>query len=545
VTVPGRQLEAGSFALSPDGSRLALVIRNEAGDRQLAVRDMNLAEVRVLPGTTGAVSPFWSPNGRDVAFFVGSQLSRIALDGAAPRPIVQILEPRGGAWTSDDIILVGSEFGPIQKVPAAGGAQLEDVTEVDAGVEDGHMWPSLLPDGQRFVFLADSGTTEGHRIRLGSLAGGATTILRSAVRSQPIVDPIGRLLIGERGQLVAYPFDLKSGSLGDDATLIAAEVYPIGNNHLLPASVSTGGMMAFQHTSPESNLVFLDHAGRVTRTVGRPDRFGNVSISPDMKRVAFEIYTDTPERLVWVEDLERGVRTPMSMKGKMADSSTWSADGQSVYFDSDASDVWEAYRAALTGGGEAASMGLPEGTSEVVVLDTSADGRWLLGAGLKGQNRYDLYLRDLQAGPDAGAGAWTVWLATTAQEMEGAFSPDSRWLAYTTDASGRPEVYVAPLEAGPSERRWQISSSGGLEPKFSPDGRTLYYRSATSEWMAVDVMLGEETVEAGTPRALFQVPVIELPFTRNLMEVLPDGSGFLGIHPSANNALSIRVRTSR
>ncbi|HSG00367.1 MAG TPA: protein kinase [Vicinamibacterales bacterium] len=543
ITVPDRPIETGSFALSPDGSRLALVIRDETGNRQLAVRDMNAAEVRMLPGTVGALYPFWSPSGREIAFFSGDQLSRISIDGAAPRPIATVAGPRGGAWAQGDIIIVGSELGPIQKVPASGATQLENVTELDAGVEDGHMWPSLLPDGQRFVFLADSATTEGHRIWLGDLAGGAATMLRSGVRSQPVVDATGRLLLGERGQLVAYGFDVGSGSLSDESTLVAADVYPIGTNHTLPASTAAGGMVAFQHTSPESNLVLLDQAGRVTRTIGRPDRYGNMRMSPDMKRVAFEIYTDTPERLVWVEDLERGVRTPMSVRGQMADSTAWSPDGQIVYFDSDASGKWEAYGKTLTGGGDAEGLGVPEGATEPLVLDVSRDGRWLLGAAITGQNRNDLYLRDLQAG--AGAGGWTSWLATPAQEMEGAFSPDSRWVAYATDASGRSEVFVAPFEGGPSRQRWQISSSGGFEPEFSPDGKTLYYRSATFEWMAVDITLGETTVEAGTPQSLFRIPSLELPFLRNLMDVLPDGSGFLNIQPVTSDTLSIRVRTGR
>jgi len=541
VSVPGHPLEIGSFALSPDGSRLALVIRDEAGDRQLALRDMGLSEARVLPGTTGALYPFWSPDGREIAYFSGSQLSRIAIDGATPRPVASVVDPRGGAWTPDDIILVGSAVGPIWRVPASGGATPEPVTEVEAGVEDGHMWPSLLPDGRRFIFMADSSSVEGHRLRLGSIDGGPTTILRTAIRSQPILDPSGRLLVGERGQLVAYGFDVSAGTLGDESALVAADVFPIGNNHALPASVSVGGMVAFQHTSPESTLAFLDHAGRVIRTIGRPDRYGNATISPDQKRVAFEIFTDTTERLVWVEDLERGVRTPLSQRGRMADSSVWSADGQTVYFDSDASDTWEAYRLSVTGGGDPEKLGLPEGTSEVFLLDVSADGRWLLGAGLKGVNRYDLYLLDLTA----PAATWTPWLTTAAQEQEGAISPDSRWIAYTSDMSGRVEVYVAPMEGGPSLRRWQLSSAGGFEPKFSPDGRTLYYRSPTYEWMAVDVELGDGTVEAGTPRELFQIPVIELPFLRNLMDVLPDGSGFLGLQPASSSVLSIRVRTGR
>ncbi len=540
VSVPGRRIEMGSFALSPDGSRLALVIWDEAGDRQLAVRDMNLTEARVLPGTTGAVYPFWSPDGREIAYFAGNQLHRIALDGAAARPVATVVDPRGGAWAPGDILLIGSGAGPIYRIPASGGRQPEPVTELEADVEDAHAWPAMLPDGKRFVFMVDASTDDGHRIRLGSVDGGPTTILRRVVRSQAVVDPAGFLLLGERGQLLAYDFDLESGALSDESTLVGTHVYPIGNQHQLPASASIRGMLAYQNTSAANGLVFVDDAGRTTRTVGQPDRYGNVSVSPDQKRLAFEIFTDTKETLVWVEDLERGVRTAISPRGAQSDSSVWSPDGTTVYFDSDATGSWEAYRKPIIGGGDPENLGAPEGAMEGV-QDVSPDGRWLLVVSATSGGRNDLFLRPI----DGSGDAWTGWATGPADEASGTFSPDSRWIAYSSDASGRAEVYVSPLEGGPSAERWQISSGGGVEPRFSPDGRTIYYRSPTFDWMAVDVRMTGQAVEAGAPRVLFAMPVIELPYLRNVMDVLPDGSGFVTIHPASSDVLSIRVRTGR
>ena len=154
--------------------------------------------------------------------------------------------------------------------------------------------------------------------------------------------------------------------------------------------------------------------------------------------------------------------------------------------------------------------------------------------------RYFDYVRSLDE-----TGAWTPWIVGPAYEQAGDFSPDSRWIAYTSDVSGRVEVYVAPLEGGPAAAQWQMSSAGGSEPKFSPDGRTLYYRSAAFQWMAVSVRLMPGKVEAGVPKALFAMPPLELPYLRNLMDVMPDGSGFLTIHPVSTSALSIRVRTGK
>ena len=540
ITVPGSVIESGSLALSPDGTRLALVIREGSGDLKLAVRDMNATQVRVLSGTRGAAYPFWSPDSRELGFFSENQLNRIALDGAAARPVATVTDARGGAWGAGDIILIGSGSGPIQRVPASGGKRPEPITELETGVEQSHDWPAFLPDGKRFVFLADANTDERHRLRLGSADGGPTTILKKVVRSQPLVDPAGRLLLGERGQLLAYPFDFAHGTLGEESTLVAAPISTIGNEHHLPASASVRGMVAYQAGSAENNLVIIDHTGRVTRTVGASERYGNIAVSPDGKRVAFEIFTDTAEKLIWIEDLERGVRTPVSQREKMSDSSAWSADGETIYFDSNATGKWEAYRKAVTGGGGPENLGSPSDAVDTAVLDLSPDGHWLLASCLTGENRYDLYLRSLDA-----AGKWTPWVFGPAIERAGAFSPDSRWIVYTSDDSGRVEVYVAPVEGGPAANRWPISSGGGFEPRFSADGKTIYYRSAAFAWTAVDVRFDAGKVNAGTPKTLFPMPQIDLPYLRNLMAILPGGSGFMTIHPPSTKAMSIRVRTGK
>jgi Tol biopolymer transport system component len=529
-------------ALSSDGKTILFSYGGEGSGINYAVyfRHVNATQVRVLPGTKGAAYPFWSPDGREIGFFSENQLNRIALDGVAPRTIAAVTDPRGGAWGAGDIILIGSSSGPIQRVPASGGKRPEPITELEKGLEASHDWPAFLPDGKQFVFLADAHTDEGHHIRLGSVEGGPTKILRNVVRSQPLVDPAGRLLLCERGQLLAYPFDLVHGTLGEESTLIAAPIFTIGNEHHLPASASVRGMVAFQTGSAENNLVMLDQAGRVTRTVGATDRYGNMAVSPDGKRVAFEIFTDTSEKLIWVEDLERGVRSPVSQRGKLADSPAWSADGETVYFDSSATGKWEAYRKAVTGGGAPENLGSPNEAKDVAVLDLSPDGRWLLISALNEGSRYDLYLRSLD-----GAGKWVPWAFGPANERAGAFSPDSHWIAYTSDDSGRVEVYVAPVEGGSAAHRWPISSGGGFEPRFSADGKMIYYRSAAFDWTAVEVRLDPRKVEAGTPKKLFPMPAIDLPYLRNLMALLPGGKGFMSIHPPSTKPMSIHVRTGK
>jgi Tol biopolymer transport system component len=543
VTAPEGRLETGSVALSPDGASLAMVVRPLGGSRQLAIRDLAAVDVHVLAGTDGAEYPFWSPNGEEVAYFSGNQLYRVSRSGTAPRPIATVVDPRGGTWGPSDVILVGSGTGPILKTSASGGMKPEPITSL-TGDEDAHAWPTFLPDGRRFLFLRDATTDDGHKISLGSIDGGAITTLKTGVRSQPVLDRGGRLLIGERGQLLAYPFDVQRGVLGTEGELLATQIYPMGNQHHLPASTAPGRAIAFQQGSADMNLVVLDQTGRVTRTIGEPARYGNPRLSPDGTRVAYEIFTDTNERLVWAEDLRRGVRTPISPRGALADGSAWAPDNETVYFDSNAgSSQWHIMRRTFSGGGDPEDLGGPATATDAGLLGVSPNGRQVLMFAAIPDNRRDLFLRST----DAKDGQWTPWASGPANEDGATFSPDSRWIAYVSDMSGQSEVYVAPVDGGPTKRRLPISSGGGLEPAFSSNGRELYYRTPSFDWMVVDVKLTPDSVEAGTPRKLFSMPAIELPYVRNLMEVIPDGSGFMTVRPSEAQLSSsfIRVRVGK
>ena len=539
VSAPGLRIETGSLALSPDGSMLVFDAKDKDGLRHLCLRSMNAIEARVLPGTAGAVQPFWSRDGREIAFFTENQLLRIALDGIAARSIATVPDPLGGSWGADDVILVGSGSGPIRKVGATGGSPPVAVTEIDKGSEDSHAWPAFLPDGRRFIFLADASTDDGHRIRLGEVNGGPTTILRKGIRSQPIIDPAGRLLVAELGQLVAYPFDLRSGALAEQSVFVADKVYPLSTHHEAPFAAAAG-TLAFQTGSGDMELVLLDFEGHVVKKLTEPDRIGNPSISPDGRRVSFEIFTDTAERLVWVQDLERGVRTAVSQRGHLADSSTWGADGETVYFDATSGGgPWGVYRKLVSGGGEPEGLGSP-GKGDITVMDTSADGRWLLAVLPMGTTRTDLYLYDLAA----PSGKWIEWSKSSFDEGYGSFSPDSRWIAYTSDASGHMEVYIAPVAGGPRARRFQISSGGGYEPRFAPDGNRIYYRSTRDELMSADLAVSGDRIDAKSPKNLFSLAVVDLPWVRNVLDVMPDGSGFLSVHPARTSESTIRVRVA-
>ena len=531
----------GSLAVSPDGRTLAFLAGASASAVEIWLRPLDDVTAHALPGSRGARFPFWSPDGREIAFFVGDSLLRAGMDGATPRRIATIRGGVGGSWSPGGTILVGTEEGPLLAVDADGGTAPAPVTELENGIETCHAWPTFLPDGRRFVFMSDSGQLEGHRIRLGSLDGGPTSILLQGIRSAAIVDPRGSLLLSRDSQLVAYPFDVRRGTAGSEARLVKDGVAAVSTFHHLLAAVSGNGILAYQTHAGTTLLEQVDLFGTSVRRLAGPGLMGDVDVSPDGRMVAYSESVGPEDRRIWVHDLERGVRTAVSEAGKLADDPVWSANGDAVYFDSNAGGDWKVYRSRVSGGGAPELIGAPEG-DDLRVLDCSRDGRRLLASSLARTSGGDLFLLSIDR-DDAASASWKSWLATTATEGFGRFSPDGRFIAYVSDASGRAEVFVAPVEGGPGSRRWQISAGGGTSPAFAPDGRRIYFRGPDDDILAADVDLGGASATVGAARALFRVPIPLLGSNRNTFVPTPDGSSLIVARPETSGTLAVHVNT--
>jgi Tol biopolymer transport system component len=541
VSVPDRETVTGSFALSPDGTKLVFLTRREGGEPDLWLRSLGGFDARPLPGTAGARFPFWAPDGTEIAFFADGVLSRIALDGSSPRRVAKAIDPHGGTWSQSGVILFGTETG-VFNVRASGGAQPVAVTEVDEEAENAHIWPVFLPDGRRFVFLTDSATDEGHRVRLADLDGGETRTLLTVIRSNLGIDPAGFLLLIQESQLMAYRMDMDSGALSGDPVFVANEIHPLGARHQAPFAVSASGALAYQHGSAIVELVHLDLDG-ASQGVIDTGRFGSPVLSPDGRRLAFEEERSAGEWLIWVHDLERGVRTLLSERGVRSGSPAWGPRGDTIYYNSFVGDEWTALREPAGGGGAVESLGAPPElleTGEFYLLDCSPDGRWLLAsAEIKGEGM-NLFLYPL----DDDSTGWIPWRGGPASQSNGAFSADSSWIVFTSSTSGREEVYLAPVEAGGGDRLRQISAGGGNEPRFSADGTRIYYRSSEEDLVAVEVELSEDGATAGPPEVQFAVRLpLELGYWRNTFDVAPDHKSFVAIRATETGDRSIRVRT--
>jgi Tol biopolymer transport system component len=477
----------GQAALSPDGTAVVFVGWNGNG-RALWLRDLAQRDARALPETAGAFDPFWSPDGHSIAFFAGGKLKRIAIAGGPPQTICPAGLGHGGAWNRDNVILFGDGENPLFRVDANGGTP-KQVTKLAPG-EEGHRWPSFLPDGDHFVFLGDAPRTENHHIKVGSLRDGSSRDLFQAVTSAQFVEP-GYLFFVRAGALLAQRFDTKALNVTGEPRVLAENITFSDDNHLKEFSAAANGRLLYRSARPESQLTWIDRSGKTLEPVGEPRRLSVMfRLSSDQQRIAFDT-TDADGRTddIWMLDRGRGVTSRLTFDPASDFSPTWSPDGTKFAFGTFA--TTKGMEIALV-----AELANPTGTrrlAEEEFRPASWVGDTIAGDVLRGA------LVDL-AVYSAKSGKVQPYLkAPSFSYSNPALSPDGRWIAYQSDESGRDEVYV---EEFPSHaHRRQISTGGGWYPNWRGDGRELFYIMG-DRFLAVADMTNEKS----TPKPMFRLP---------------------------------------
>jgi len=491
-------------ALSPDGRRLAFHATRD-GKSELWVRDLDSLDARPFPGTEGAISPFWSPDSRFLAFFTASKLKKIEIDGGPALTLCDVAgDAAGGSWSRNGVIVFAAGF-TFFRVSAAGGTATP-LTGLGAGV-----FPWFLPDGHRFLYEGGLRGARKTEIYVGDIdskddaknesKGDAENWQRvSGATSNPVYAPPGYLLFARGRTLMAQPFDAVRARTTGDAMPVAEQVensFGVLLNHF---SVSQNGVLAYISSGAlggTQQLAWVDRSGKTAGAIGPPGVYDNFRLAPDDKGIAF----DRPDpqsgiRDVWVTDLIRGVTSRLTFDPAWDGVPIWSPDGLRILFPSNRTGLFDLYVKAATGAGREevlVKLGTPAGWG----THWSRDGRFILYQSLAKDTGDDLWIA-----PQFGDRKPFPYLNTKFNEEEGSFSPDGRWIAYVSDESGRDEVYVQAFPL--SGAKWQISAGGGSQPNWRRDGTELFYLAADRNLMAVPIKAGA-TVEAGVPKSLFPI----------------------------------------
>jgi Tol biopolymer transport system component len=493
VTPPATR-EPLQFAMSPDGEHLVFVASGD-GAQRLWLRPLAGVTARPLDGTEGAEYPFWSPDSHTVGFFASGQLKRIDISGGPPQILAAAANGRGGTWNRQGTILFApTNASPLYVVPASGG-ESHTVTMLDQPRQGSHRFPQFLPDGRRFLFYAQ-GSPDGRGIYLGSLDDPRATRLTAAEANGAYAEP-GALVFVQQNALVVRHLDVERRMLtGDLVTVADRVVFDVGYE-LAGLSVSPARRLAYLGGKLEPRqLAWFDREGKTLGVVGEADTNSLVGpmLSPDGRRIAVT-RTIQGNQDVWVVDGQRGGATRITSDPATEQSAIWSPDGARIVFSSNRKGIADLYLKPSSGVG--AEELLLESPFPKLATDWSTDGRFLLFQYGDAKTGWDV-----AALPMEGERKPIVVASAPFEERAGQFSPDGRWVAYQSNESGRFEIYVQPFP-GPGDR-WQVSTGGGADPRWRPDGGELYFVSPGGMLMAAVVRVSGSTFDAGSPTALFQ-----------------------------------------
>ena len=478
--------------VSPNGHHLAFVAR-QRGTSSLWIRSFDLAAAREIPGTDGASQPFWSPDSGSIGFYARGALKRVALDAGAVQILCFIPAMAGATWSPRGVI-VFSQFNVLARVPDYGGTPVVLGAPPGRAGDASSIWPEFLPDGERFLFRLVRGPSALQGVYAGSLD--SQTFTRVLDTTSNVVVAGQYLLSVRSGSLMAQPFDATRVAVsGDPVVLVDQIMENLGELGGPSVSVSDTGVLAYRsrHRVP-TTLTWFHRSGLSRETLAAPAGCRNPEISPDGRRVAVEcpdVAANT--RDIWVLDAISGRPVRLTTDSGDDSDAIWSPDGRWVVFSSGRNGGRELYRRLSTGAGADEQLFRTPRTK--YPSSWSPDGKFILFTSREEGTGWDIWLFPVDGGE------LVPIVTTSAVEIEPQLSPDGRWLAYTSDESGRLEVYVRPFRGAGGA--WLISTGGGSDPRWRPDGLELYYLSPDRALMAVSVGAAAQ-FEASGPKTLFQ-----------------------------------------
>ena len=511
-------------AISADGRRLAFASSGATDRRpQLWVRELDSMASRALPGTEGANDPFWSPDGRAIAFFAGGKVKKVELAGGPAVILADALQGRGGTWSpKGTIVFAPNTNGTLYKVAAAGGSAAPATRLDESRDEFSHRFPWFLPDGRHFLYTGRSTDPAKSAIYVGDTESNEQRRIL-AVSSNAAYAPPGFLLFVRERALMAGSFDARALQLKGEPFPIAEPVDFITGNVQGSFSVSQNGTVTYFSGGSGLNslLTWFDRDGKPTGTVGPPGSFFAPMISPDGKMLAADtLDSRTGTYDIWLYDLVRSTPSRFTTNPRHDDHAVWSPDGSRIVFSSDRNGHYDLYQKSV-GGAEKEEL-LLDTPFHKFASDWTKDGRFLVFYQQDPKTKFDIWLLDFSGGN--GAGKPVLLMQTQFNESWAKVSPDGRWLAYTSDETGESEVYV---QAFPSlGGKWRVSPSGGSRPVWSHDGKELFYIATNQKLMVAEVKGGAKF------QTLAPKPMVDTHLgPSRLFDISPDGRRFLLLNP--------------
>ena len=532
-------LRGASAILSPDGTTLAFVAQ-QAGQIRLFIRKLDQLQAAELVGTEGADNPFFSPDGQWIAFFAGAKLKKVSVTGGAAVTLCDAAAGRGGAWADDDTIIFAAEMtGALMRVSAERGAPAAFGTLSEGAVSQ--RWPQVLPGGTAVLYTEHSAQSawEGANLVVAPLSGGTPKIVvRSGYYGRYVSSGLGSPKRGERegghilymqqGTPFAVPFDANRLEIVGQAVPALEGVAATTNAGAAQLAVSAEGTLVYVPGTATTDLRPLDwltRDGKTTPLRATKTDWANPSFSPDGQKLALDSF-DGKQREIWVYEWARDTLTQLTFDPGEDRVPVWTPDGRRIVFASDRA------KAGITN----LYWVNADGTGEVTRLTDSPDvqvpgswhpsGKFFVFYATRAGTAADLMILPMEGEAARGwtPGTPTVFLGTPSNEMMPTFSPDGRWIAYTSNETSFNDVYVRPFP-GP-EGKWRVSTAGGAYSRWSAATRELLFRlpQATGPLMTAPYAVVGESFRADAPRVWSPTILVGTIATNAGYDPHPDGT---------------------
>ena len=492
-----------SVILSPDGTRLAFVAAASDKKRRMYVRSLDQLQATALSGTENARNPFFSLDGQWLGFFADGKLKKISVQGGAAVMLCDAPNDRGGSWGEDGTIVFTPDIRmALSKVSSAGGTP-QPLTTLDKQTgEFSHRWPQVLPGGKAVLFTSSitSISYEDADIVVYSMSSGQRkTLLHGGYHPRCLAS--GHIVYMHEGTLFAVPFDLKRLEVTGQPAPIFEGVIGVPSTGGAQFSFSETGNLVYvagRGGFENVSIYWMDRQGKFTPLRATPGDYSNLAFSPDGKRLALEI-NDGKRIDIWVYEWERDTLTRLTFGGEENFRPVWTPDGQRITYSSfEKSGEFSLYWKQADGAGDA--LRLTESKNEKYAQSWRPDGKVLAFYQLNPGSSWDILTLAVEGNEKSGwkPGESKPFLNSPFGEMTPVFSPDGRWLAYQSDESGNNEVYVRPFP-GPGGK-WQISTGGGVFPKWSRNGKELFYSTEGSRIMVATYTVSGDSFHPEKPQ---------------------------------------------